>query len=306
MSQTMRATPAMRAIRMAFSVLMTLVIGQTSLARAAEDPASAASVASAASGMTLALVLGHSTGRATGSETVPSHAARLQAVRALSKELLPDEVQALYGLLDRKSGEDPASSAERNALKNDVVNALKMQTVMPADLPARLIAMFNDPAHDPVWRDYCIQHLGSVYAVITPLALQEQARQTLWTAASEKQGSIPGTALIALANQSGQPGFEKARIAATALALVRSPDYGEPAKITAFQICAKLGEQAVLPDARHQMTNGSVLIRVSALACVGILGDQSDLAALRALESNSDIRLRTAAQAAIKRVLAKR
>jgi HEAT repeat protein len=300
----------MRAIRTAFSALMTLVIGQTSLARAAEDPASAVSAVSGSFGMTLAVVLGHSTGQVTGSETAPSHAARLQAVRALSKDLLPDEVQALYGFLNRKSGEDPASaqasSAERNALKNDVVNALKMQTVMPADLPARLIAMFNDPAHDPVWRDYCIQHLGSVYAGITPLALQEQARQTLWTATSEKQGSIPGTALIALANLAGQPGFEKARIAATALALVRLPDYGEPAKITAFQICAKLDEQAVLPDARQQMTNGSVLIRVSALACVGILGDQSDLAALRQMESSSDSRLRTAAQAAIKRVIEKR
>jgi hypothetical protein len=251
--------------------------------------------------MPLAVVLG----QVAGSETAPSHAARLQAVRALSKALSSNEVHALYGLLNRKSGEDPATPAERNALKNDVVNALKMQKVIPADLPARLIAMFNDPAHDAVWRDYCIQHLGSVYADITPLALQEQARQTLWTAASEKQGSIPGTALIALANQSGQPGFEKARIAALALTLVRSPDYGEPATITAFQICAKLGEQAVLPDARQQMSNGSVLIRVSAMACVGFLGDQSDLAALRALESNSDIRLRTAAQAAIKRLIDK-
>ena len=299
MSTTMRAMRALRAMRVrrtGLSALMTLAIGQASLtALAADVPAPGAL------GMPLAVVLG----QGTGSETAPSHAARLQAVRALSKTLSSNEVHALYGLLDRKSGEDPATPAERNALKNDVVNALKMQKVIPADLPARLIAMFNDPAHDAVWRDYCIQHLGSVYAEITPLALQEQARQTLWAAASEKQGTIPGTALIALANLSGQPGFEKARIAALALTLVRSPDYGEPSKITAFQICAKLGEQSVLPDARQQMSNGSVLIRVSALACVGILGDQSDLAALRALESNADIRLRTAAQAAIKRLIDK-
>lgn len=306
MSTTMRAMRALRAMRVrrtGLSALMTLAIGQASLAALAADvPAPAAPAAPGAPAASLAVVLG----QGTGSETVPSHAARLQAVRALSKALSSNEVHALYGLLDRKSGEDPATPAERNALKNDVVNALKMQKVMPADLPARLIAMFNDPAHDAVWRDYCIQHLGSVYADTTPLAMQEQARQTLWAAASEKQGPIPGTALIALANLSGQPGFEKARIAALALTLVRSPDYGEPAKITAFQICAKLGEQAVLPDARQQMSNGSVLIRVSALACVGFLGDQSDLAALRTLESNSDIRLRTAAQAAIKRLIEKR
>ena len=127
MSDTMRAMRAMRVRRTGLSALMAVAIGQASLAALAADvPASAAPAASGASGMPLAVVLG----QVDGSGTVPSHAARLQAVRALSKALSSNEVHALYGLLDRKSGEDPASSAERNALKNDVVNALKMLSLI--------------------------------------------------------------------------------------------------------------------------------------------------------------------------------
>ena len=231
--------------------------------------------------------------------------ARLQAVRALSKTLSSNEVQALYALLNRKNGEDPAAPGERNALKNDVVNILRGQQTLPSDLPVRLMAMFNDPTHDAVWRDYCIQHLGVLYPDITPPARQTEACTLLWSAAAEKPGSIPGTALIALANLCGRPGFEKARITALALSMVRAPDYGEPAKITAFQICAKLGETAVLADARQCLADGSVMLRVSALACVGLLGDASDLPAVRAAEASTDIRLHTAAAAALKRLQAK-
>jgi hypothetical protein len=228
-----------------------------------------------------------------------SFPARVAAIRALGKSLSGDEINALYGFLNRKAGEDKAQPGELNALKNDVANALKMQKTMPADLPARLMAMFGDRSHDEVWRDYCIQHLGDVYPSIADTAVRAQVRRVLWSAADERKGSIPGTALIALSNQVGQEGFGKARIAAKALEMVREPSCGEPARITALQICANLGERAVLPDARRLAADGSTPIRVSAIACVGTLGDASDLEWLRKDESASDIRLKTAARAAM-------
>ena len=261
---------------------------------AADVPAPAPAAVHAA----VAQVLGQGTER--------SYAARSRTIKALEINLSADEIQALYGFLDRKADADAATLGERNALKNDVVNALKMQQPMPADLASHLIAMFQDRSHDEVWRDYCIQHLGDIHANIQNPDEREQSCQVLWAAAAEKQGSIPGTALIALGNLCGQKNFEKPRIAAQALAMVRAPDYGEPAKITALQICAKLGETAVLPDARKLTADGSVLIRVSAMACLGMLGDKSDLALLKVAESSTDIRLKTAAQTASQRLSATR
>lgn len=121
----------------------------------------------------------------------------------------------------------------------------------------------------------------------------------------ERQGSIPGTGLIALFNLCGQKGFEKDRISAKSLEMVRESGYGEPAKITALQICAKLGEKAVLPDARKLAAGGSIPIRMSAMACLGMLGDKSDIGMLKASESSTDIRLKTAAQVALKKLKAK-
>ena len=234
-----------------------------------------------------------------------SFPSRVAAIRALGKSLSGDEINALYGFLNRKAGEDKARQGELNALKNDVVNALKMQKTAPADLPARLMAMYGDRSHDEVWRDYCIQHLGDVYPGIGAPAVRVETRRVLWSASDERKGSIPGTALIALSNQLGQEGFEKDRIAAKALEMVREPSYGEPAKITALQICAKLGETAVLPDARKLAAVGAVPIRMSAMACLGMLGDKSDLELLKQSEFSTDIRLRTAAQVAISRLKAR-
>jgi hypothetical protein len=231
-----------------------------------------------------------------------SFSARIEAVRLLGKSLSNEEITALYGFLDRKAGEDPAQPGELCAIKNDVVNALKAQQVMPPDLAGHLIAMYNDRSHDEVWHDYCVQHLGDIYTGIGDEANREKALRVLWSAVDEKQGSIPGTGLIALFNLCGQVSVDRARVAAKALQMVHSPIYGEPAKITALQICANLGEVGVLPDARKLAAVGAVPIRMSAMACLGMLGDKSDLEMLKKAELSPDIRLKTASQTAIKRL----
>ena len=131
---------------------------------------------------------------------------------------------------------------------------------------------------------------------------RKQARGVLWEAAAMKDGSIPGTALIALFNLSGREGFEKERIAASALEMVRNASYGEPAKITALQIGAKLGERSMLPLARTLAAAGPVPVRVSAMACLGMLGDGSDLPMLKTAAAGGDIRLATAAHEAIRKL----
>ena len=229
----------------------------------------------------------------------PAYPARLAAVKALSKSLPKEDIAVLYGFLERKSSEDKARPGELNAIKNDVVNELKMQKVMPQDLAGRLMTMYGNKSHDEVWRDYCVQHLGDIYTEISNEGDREKAFHVLWSAVDERQGSIPGTGLIALFNLCGQKGFEKDQISAKALEMVRASDYGEPAKITALQICAKLGEKAVLPDARKLAAGGPIPIRMSAMACLGMLGNKADLTLLKVSESSTDVRLRTAAQAAI-------
>ena len=235
-----------------------------------------------------------------------SYPARIAAARALSRTLANEDITALYGFLDRKAADDPSQPGELDAIKNDVVNQLKAQNRFPLELPSRLMAMYGDRSHDEVWRDYCIQHLGDIVPEIRDEAGREKAIRVLWSATDERQGSIPGTGLIALFNLCGGKGVDRAQVAAKALAMVKDPGYGEPAKITALQIGAKLGDQALLPLARKLAAGGAIPIRMSAMACLGMLGDKSDLELLKASESSTDVRLSTAAQAAIKRLSVKR
>ena len=235
-----------------------------------------------------------------------SYPARIAAARALSRTLANEDITALYGFLDRKAADDPSQPGELDAIKNDVVNQLKAQNRFPLELPGRLMAMYGDRSHDEVWRDYCIQHLGDIVPEIRDEAGREKAIRVLWSATDERQGSIPGTGLIALFNLCGGKGVDRAQVAAKALAMVKDPGYGEPAKITALQIGAKLGEKTILPLARQLAQKATISLRVSAMACVGTLGNASDLDWLREYENATDIRLKTSSQAAVKQLRARK
>ena len=228
---------------------------------------------------------------------------RLNAVHALRTDLSADEVNALYVLLNRKAGEDPMQPEQLNAIKDEVLTVLQKQTLPPADLANNLAAMYRDPGHDVVWQDYCIQHLGAWYPTIAESNEQAMARGILWSAAEVKGGTIAGTALLALCNLSGRPGIEKERVAAKALEVALDASCGEPARMTSLQVCARLGNRQALPEARKLVdSSASVLVRVSAIACIGTLGDAGDKPLLERQAASTDRRLRVAAESALKRL----
>ena len=109
--------------------------------------------------------------------------------------------------------------------------------------------------------------------------------------------------MIALANNINQSDVTSDAVANRALLLSEDTKCGELAKITSLQICAKLGEKNVLPVARQISTSGaSVPLRMSAIAAVGTLGEESDRLMLEKYAASTDTRLRTAAQSALKRL----
>lgn len=237
----------------------------------------------------------------TGSKT--DYFTRIKAVHALGKELSDTDIQALFILLNRKKGEDGLALEQLNALKNDVVNVLKSQTRKPVDLANNLMAMYYDKSHDPVWRDYCVQHLGGYYLKIENAAELKMARNVFWSATHETDSSIAGTALIALANNIDHSDIIRDAVANTSLLLSEDAKCGELAKITSLQICANLGEKKILPIARQiAESTASVPLRMSAIAAVGTLGEESDRAMLGKYAASTDTRLRTAAQSALKRL----
>ena len=227
---------------------------------------------------------------------------RIKAVHKLGKNLTEQEIKALYVFLNRHNNEDNLKPGEIDAIKNDVSVAIMGQQKKPADYGNNLMAMYYDKTHDDVWRDYCIQHLGG-WCSKADDAEKTLIAKTLWKAVEQRNLSIAGTALIALSNNTGSQDIQKDDVANKAFEICEDAQYGELAKITALQICAKLNEKKVLQTARKTAESGaSIPLRMSAIAAVGTLGDSTDRPMLEKYASSSDVRLRKSAQSALGRL----
>lgn len=232
-----------------------------------------------------------------------AHVTRTKAVAALGHDISSDEINALYVLMNRKEGEDPLPAGGLNVLRNEALNALTKQRELPPDLVSNLVAMFNDRTHDALWRDYCIQGLGTLIKRIEHPRQKELACATLWAATRESATHIGGTGLIALRYNVDDSAVSADAVKQRALALVQDSSCGVATKTTALQVCAQLGGSDVLPKARELAKSAPrPVLRMSAIAAVGTLGDRQDLALLETCAADSDRYVRTAANSALKRL----
>jgi len=238
-----------------------------------------------------------------GKGTKTDYLTRCKAAQALGAELADDEVNTLYLLLGRKVGEDELPENQLNGLKDIVVSLLDKQTVLPPRHADTLMTMYKDRSYDPVWRDYCIQHLGAVCTSITDDKKLQEVKEVCWNATEETDGGIAGTALIALFKNMKTLEIDNKNLTARSLEVLTDSKGGEASKITALQICAQLGEKGALPIARQLVgAEVSIPLKLSAIAAIGALGDTTDLQTLKPYQTGRDSKMRPAVNAAIKRI----
>ena len=197
---------------------------------------------------------------------------RLAALRGLVSPLAFSEVQALYAFLYETATETGLSQGNLNALKNDLLNRLKSQEGETIPLIRHLMNLYYDPLQDEVWREYCVQHLGTVFQK-APL-YQPQLVQLFDDALNQKEGSMAGTTLIAMDRNVGLAGWSAETLAEKAWAVAESPTYNAASRTTALQIAARHGDRRTLPLARAILEEKSdAHLMVSALAVLGQLGE---------------------------------
>jgi hypothetical protein len=258
-------------------------------------------------GLTVLLATGLRAETATAGQNVSvitgngSYATRYQTAQRLRGALSENEIQQLVIFLQREK--DVLGVEELNALKNEVVNVLRRQPGFEEELTELLIQMHTSVGTDEVWKDYCIQHLGGLFGKVGP-DLRGQAAELFYKATEIKSGSLCGTALLALNANAAFPEIDKKKTGDIALQVATSGDWGAPARVTAIQICSQLNDKAVLPVARRILSDGNqdAMLRMSALAAVGVLGDSGDLQEINRLGGSDDFRIKQAAAAAAKRI----
>jgi len=133
--------------------------------------------------------------------------------------------------------EDPATAAaQRNAAANELLSLPEL----PEGVVADLARMFWSPGEDEVWRDYCLQFLGSALERTDGVTDADRAlaRETLAMALSSTNATFAGTALRAL--HRGAPADPL--VASNALRIARDPSYPSPSRTAALLIledCAR-------------------------------------------------------------------
>jgi len=227
---------------------------------------------------------------------------RMDVLRRTRHDLSTAEISALYQFMDGYAPPRDINAEEYHALRNELLNLLRDQTPFPQHLATNLMIMYHDQRHGSVWRDYCIQHLAQTYSE-TSSAKQPAVRGTLWEATAETGSTIAGTALIGLARNVDHPDFSRDQIARKALQYATDSAMDDMTRLTAIQVCVLLNDRGVLSVSRElAASNVLVPLRMSAIAAIGSLGDPSDRNLLSQYAAASDVRLRTAAISALKRL----
>ena len=235
-----------------------------------------------------------------------SYVTRIKTIHKLGRNLTNAEVKAIYEFLAKKTSESKLSNLEFNALKNELVIVLMKQRRYPEKLTLELSDMFFNKELGITWRDYCIQFLGQWYSKTQTSKERELTRRTLFAALEEQKNGIAGTALIALKPLVNFPGVNKQKIAEIAQSISEDTKAFYLNRIPALQISAALGNTQAIKTARKIInTENPVMLRMSALAVLGMHGSTADLTLLKKHTKSNDIRIRTAALRAVKKLEAR-
>ncbi len=231
---------------------------------------------------------------------------QLKTVRAMSEDLSRTEINTLYLFVKTRPEETDYKPPGVHALKNDILNTLRRQTIPPVGLSDLLAGIYNDPKQDVVIRDYAIQHLVAWYEQGT--CENAAAKSTILGVLSKAVGdqtSIAGTALLGLHRLTAvDPALDGKTIEELALNLAESNETSPAVRIAALQVCAERSVTSALPVAEvlaQKSTN--IALQISAIAALGRLGGAAQADLLRRMKFEEKEPLRVATKAALKRLL---
>src|ERR1700690_1214798 len=237
---------------------------------------------------------------------------RLAAIDNIRGKLSGADREALYAFLRQKSGLDNVQLEQ--VLKNKLMDVLCALNPPPPGLFDLLTQIYHDPAQNGVLRDYAVQHVAAFYQQLEMAADVDpqdkstglaQARKVLWDALAETDGSIAGTALLALTRLSREnpESFDPRQIAGVAEQMAGPATPGELTRITAIQVCAQLNVQAALPVIQAAVQNGQTMtVRISAMGALGSLGGAEQIPFLNSVLHGDEERLTLSAQHALDQI----
>lgn len=229
---------------------------------------------------------------------------RFQLIHTLDSHISMGDMEYYLDFLNRPFEKGNLSEGQLDTLKNDLADKLLMQRTAPRGFTEGFLKMMDQEALGVVWRDYVLQKLPDLYE-----RAGEKDRSLilskLWEATDLKTHTFSGTALLGLRriNSMYPEAIDSDQFAEKALAVVAADTFPEPNRVTALQLLAEVSHPEALSLARKLLgAESSVMLHMSALGVLGIMGVPADKEILLRYNSNTEFRLRKAAQSALKRL----
>lgn len=247
-------------------------------------------------------------------DTLPTHQ-RLEIARQIPESLGQEDTAALFAAMDHT----PRSGGEEDwyVILNEIMEQMRRKGVGSDQYAAKLGSIITDSSRTEVVRDYAIQHLALWIAPGNPEQVPHEQNpasvaQSLSHIASAIQDptashtSIPGTALLALANIS--PSLPAETVAATWASLqpyLQSVISGGASpklstRVSAIQAVSLTGQQPYLPAIRSFAASETAdpSVRLSSIASLGHYASPEDQALLETLATGGT-RYKYAARSAL-------
>jgi hypothetical protein len=236
-----------------------------------------------------------------GWKDIGGYVPRRRMVEALGDALSADEITVLILFARSKPADVGLSDSDFNGVGDVVLLKLEAQKSLRPDYTDHLVVMFYDESLNAQWRDYCIQHIGTVYQR-TPEEKRPVIRQ-LYEDTLKPGSTFAGTTLLSMKRSAGTADLSREFTAKQAMAVASSDAFGDAERLSGLAVAAEFNAPEAVGFAREvAVSKRSAIFRMAALAVIGQRGDVSDQPLLEKYSKSSDIRLRTAATEALKKL----
>lgn len=223
-----------------------------------------------------------------------STADKIKSVDLISDDLSATEQQTIIDFI----ADSPNGQGEY-VVKNNLLNRLVTQKTPWSGMNAALIGIASDRGQDIVVRAYVLQHLRPIYERSRDIAL----RDFLYDALLEENTEVSGGAMLALNYLMNQDEyrseFDREPVIQQARKMVIDENANNNNRITAIQIASTESDPELADTLRaiiHDEKKHSAL-RISAIAGLGAIGDESDLALLKDIAQSKKYERKAAASA---------
>jgi len=230
---------------------------------------------------------------------------RAISITKINTSLFLKDIDSIYRFWEIKDTQG-LTELEFNSLKNDLVFVVMRQRKRDERLAEQLVTMFSDKGHSVIWRDYCLQFMGRLLPE-SSLKDKKLIENALLSAIDDKDSGIAGAALIAINHNKSLLNIPNEQIDKKIIDILKSdaPDY---VKTTVLQlgVMNQTNPQELMVISRKIIEKEkNVQLKTSALAALGEFGVKADLLLIKIYTQSSDLRLRTSALSAERKLSTK-